>query len=356
MAFTYKGSDTEQYVNASYTQFDLTFVNITPAPGDLLVVGIAHTSDALPDLVQDNTGTPLNLIHHYMNPDAAGDSSLPSGGMYSKIATGNETLLTAIFSVGVRGQICANCFSVAPGATPKLFSLALDETYRSTPTQVQPTGQLSAFEGLALYAAAVGTCRRWLATKTSLDRGIITGTVPSAHSSVGGLMGYELMGPNPGLVEATWSTNDGIVDSESVGFSACYFEDSGQSPPIAVFDFLGGKHSTRGARADIYHYGASKTATLQAGRLNVHGGSATFSLASPSGGIYTYPLTEGSGSDVRCLEDPARDGTVNDPSAWGATSSNDRWYTLDEGTGATLRDSIGGHDATVQNHTEDSWG
>jgi hypothetical protein len=73
-----------------------------------------------------------------------------------------------------------------------------------------------------------------------------------------------------------------------------------------------------------------------------------------------YPLNEGGASIVMTNTDPdsagTYDGTWNDGLNWTDVPNNDRFYPINEGTGATLADEIGGNDATIQNFTEDGWG
>lgn len=75
---------------------------------------------------------------------------------------------------------------------------------------------------------------------------------------------------------------------------------------------------------------------------------------------YFYPMNEGGASTVITNTDPdtagTGDGTWNDGLNWTAVPDNSRFYPINEGTGATLVDKIGGNDATIQNFTEGGWG
>jgi len=137
-------------------------------------------------------------------------------------------------------------------------------------------------------------------------------------------------------VNNTTVTSDGNTDT--VCFSVAL------APPSAI-SIIGEATETNLADDVLSLVGAQRTITLDSNYIVAR---------------YFYPMNEGGASTVITNTDPdtagTGDGTWNDGLNWTAVPDNNRFYPINEGTGATLADEIGGHDATIQNFTEDGWG
>jgi hypothetical protein len=66
-----------------------------------------------------------------------------------------------------------------------------------------------------------------------------------------------------------------------------------------------------------------------------------------------YPLQEGSGTVM--TEQGGQNGTWTVGTDWSFAPNNSRYYPMDEGTGATLVDTVSGQDGTIQNFSESNW-
>jgi len=98
------------------------------------------------------------------------------------------------------------------------------------------------------------------------------------------------------------------------------------------------------------------TLVAEMGVFTSEGFSATLSFDPPQPvfNVFTYPLDEGSGSIVGCLEGALFNGSI-DAGDWSVIPNNNSLWRINEGTGALLEDAVGSRDATIQNFIEGNW-